>query len=262
MSNASMIILAVISVVFLYILYQYLTTSTTTVSIANLNTVIPPIASSTVSNPGNLIYSYATWVYVNSWNSNNLTTTPHGIIFAPTGGSTGLNAPLLKDGNVTAYDGSGTGTNYDFALFLDAASPTLYCALGGTNLATDLKTTTSNIITISNNFPLQTWAYVVVSVNTNVVDCYINGKLVISQQTQQQSSIINPTFQNIYLGNGTGVGWDAQLSNFKRYTTALTPQIVWSNYLSQSPNNFALTSYGVQVDLTQNGAVQKSFKLF
>jgi hypothetical protein len=94
------------------------------------------------------------------------------------------------------------------------------------------------------------------------VDCYLNGKLVISQLVQQQGSVVNPTFKNIYLGNASGPGWDAQLSNFKRYTTALTPQEVWSNYLSQAPNSSLFNGYGVQVDLTQNGSVTNTFKLF
>jgi hypothetical protein len=263
MSNATLIILAVVLIVFLYILYQYLTTSTTTVSIANLNTSIPPIPSNTIAGPTNMNYTYAAWVYVNSWNSNNLANTPHTIIYAPTGNSNGGTAPLLMNGAIQpTYDNNGQNTAYDFALFLDTNSPTLYCALGATSLNSDTTSTPSNLITISNNFPLQTWVYVVVSVNTNVVDCYLNGKLVISQLIQQQGSIVTPSFSNIYLGNGSGPGWDAQLSNFKRYTTALTPQQVWSNYLSQAPNTFSMTSYGLKVDLTQNGSVTSSFTLF
>jgi hypothetical protein len=263
MTNASWIILAVVLIVFLYFLYQYLTTSTTTVSIANLNASIPPIASATIAGPTNMTYSYAAWVYVNSWNSNNLSNTPHALIYAPTGGSTASNAPLLLNGSIQpSYDNNGQNTSYDFGLFLDSASPTLYCALGATTLNSDTTSTPSNLITVSNNFPLQTWVYVVISVNSNVVDCYLNGKLVISQLIQQQGSIVTPSFSNIYLGNGSGPGWDAQLSNFKRYTTALTPQIVWSNYLSQAPNSFFLSSYGLQVDLTQNGSVTNTYKLF
>jgi hypothetical protein len=244
-------------------LYQYLTTSTTSVTVANLNASIPPIASNTIASPTNMIYTYATWVYVNSWNSMNLNSTPHALIYAPTGGSTATNAPLLLNGSLqNSYDNNGQNTSYDFGLFLDSSSPTLYCALGATTLNSDTTTTPSNLITVSNNFPLQTWVYVVISVNNNVVDCYLNGKLVISQLIQQQGTIVNPTFKNIYLGNGSGPGWDAQLSNFKRYTTALTPQTVWSNYLSQAPNNFHLTSYGLQMDLTQNGTVTNSIKLF
>jgi len=263
MTNASWIILAVVLIVFLYILYQYLTTSTTTVNIANLNASIPPMASSTIAGSTNMTYSYATWVYVNSWNSNNLSNTPHALIYAPTGGSTASNAPLLLDGSVqTSYDNNGQNTAYDFGLFLDSTSPTLYCALGATTLNSDTTSTPSNLITVSNNFPLQTWVYVVISANTNVIDCYLNGKLVISQLIQQQGSIVTPSFSNIYLGNGSGPGWDAQLSNFKRYTTALTPQTVWSNYLSQAPNSIFASSYGLQVDLTQNGSVTNTYKLF
>jgi len=264
LENVPWILLAVITILFIYILYQYLTTTTTTVSIANLNNSIPPIKSNTIAGANNMTYSYATWVYVNSWNSNNLSNTPHGIIYAPTGGSSASNAPLLLDGAVQpTYDNNGNNTSYDFGLFLDSTSPTLYCALGGTTMKSNTTENPSNLITITNNFPLQTWVYVVISVNANVVDCYLNGKLVISQLTQQQGSIVSPTFSNIYLGNGSGPGWDAQLSNFKRYTTALTPQIVWSNYLSQAPNNlFSLSSYGLQIDLTQNGTVTNTYTLF
>ena len=262
-SNISWILLGVVVILFIYILYQYLTTTTTTIGIANLNAPVPPIPSNTVPGANNMVYSFAAWVYVNSWNSNNLSNTPHTIIYAPTGGSSASNAPLLLDGSTqTTYDNSGKNTAYDFGLFLDSTSPTLYCTLGGTSLNSNTTQTPSNLITITNNFPLQTWVYVVVSVNTNVVDCYLNGKLVISQLTQQQGSIVSPSFSNIYLGNGSGPGWDAQVSNFKRYTTALTPQTVWSNYLSQAPNNFFLSSYGMKIDLTKNGSVTNSYTLF
>ena len=263
MSNISWILLAVVLIILFYVLYQYFTTTTTTVSSTNLNTPVPPILSSTIANSGNVNYSYAAWVYVNSWNSTGLNNTPHALIFAPTGSSTASNAPLLMNGNVqTTYDNNGQGTSYDFGLFLDSASPTLYCALGGTTLSSNLSTTPSNLITITNNFPIQTWVYVVVSVNTNVVDCYLNGKLVISQLIQQQGSIVAPSFSNIYLGNGSGAGWDAQMNNFKRYTTPLTPQTVWSDYLSQAPKTAMLSSYGLQVDLLKNGSVSNTFTLF
>jgi hypothetical protein len=262
MTSATWIVLGVVLVIFIYFLYQYLTTSTTSISVADLNTSTPAIVSSSIASPGNMTYSIAAWLYVNSWNSSNLNSSPHTLVYAPTGSSTNSNAPLLLNGAVqTVYDNNGQNTAYDFGLFLDAASPTLYCAMGATSLYSDTTTTPSNLITVTNNFPLQTWVYVVISVNTNVVDCYLNGKLVISQLIQQQNSITNPTFKNIYLGNGPGNGWDAQLSNFKRYTTALTPQTVWSNYLSQSPNTY-LSSYGLQMDLTQNGSVTNTYKLF
>jgi hypothetical protein len=264
MENASWIILVVVIIIFVYILYQYLTTSTTTVTSTDLNSSNAPIAGKTVAGPSNMKYTYATWIYVNSWDN----TVPHSIVFAPSGSSTGSNSPALSNGNIpTNYDmgpsnTSGNNTSYDFSLFLDENSPTLYCALGATTLNSNTTTTPSNLITITNNFPLQTWVYVVVSVNTNVVDCYLNGKLVISQLVSQQSSITTPSFSNIYLGNGTGPGWDAQMRNFKRFTTASTPQKVWSDYLSQSPNKLsALSSYGLNIDLTKNGSVTNTFTL-
>lgn len=250
MTNASWIILSVVLLIFIYIVYQYLTTSTTTVSTVDLNGIQQAIQSSTLVGPNNLNYTIGTWIYVNSWD----TSKSHSIVYAPTG--TDSTAPVLVDGT------NGNSTPYDFALFLDKTSPTLYFALGGSSLSEDLGPyKSSNLITITDNFPIQSWVYITVSVNTNVVDCYINGKLVISQLTQK-SGIQTPSFKSAYFGNGPEAGWDAQMRNFKRYTTTMNPQDVWSNYLSQSPNTFmALSTYGVQVDLLKNGSVANTFTL-
>jgi hypothetical protein len=256
-STIGWILLGVVLIILFYILFQYLTTSTTTVSSVNLNLNNIPIASTSITGPSNTSYTISAMVYVNSWDN----TVPHTIVYAPNNGSV---APSLIGGEPT--DKTNTNT-YDFALFLDQNSPTLYCALGGTSLASNTASgnnaTPSNLITVTNNFPLQTWVFVAISVNTNVVDCYLNGKLVMSQQVMQNGKVVSPTFSQMYLGNGNGKGWDCQLQNFKRVPTSSSPQQIWSQYMSYASYKLpSVSQYGLQLDLTQNKAVTNSFTIF
>jgi hypothetical protein len=150
--------------------------------------------------------------------------------------------------------------DYDFALYLDKNSPSLYCTVGAK------KADPSNTIVVTNNFPLQTWVYVVICVQNNLVDCYLNGKLITSQQTNQKdgNAPVTPSFENIYLGNGTDGSWDCQLINFQRSPTVVNPQEVWTAYMAGNGQSMfsSLNSYGVQVGLTKNNNVTKSYTLF
>ena len=252
MNNISWIILGVVFVVIFYLIYLYWSTSNLVIKTTDLNTSSPTISNTTITGPSNLSYTYSAWVWVNSWN----TTVPHCITYAPVNDST--KAPRLVNG----VDSSNfmSNNNYDFALYLDTNSPSLYCTLGSK------PKDTSNTVVITNNFPLQSWVYVVVCVQNNLVDCYLNGKLITSQQTNQSdgSAPVTPTFKNIYLGNGPGSTWDCQLINFQRSPSIVNPQQVWSAYLAGNGQSMfsSLSSYGVQLDLTKNNIIKSSYTLF
>jgi hypothetical protein len=247
MNTITWIILGVVIFIFVYIVYLYWTSNVLSITILDLNKTNPPVPSTNVKGSTNANYTYSTWVWVNSWN----VSVPHCIVSAPPGSS---NPPPATYEN---------GQKYDFALYMDKNSPTLYCSIGSS------PNDQSNTITITNNFPLQSWVYVVVTVQTNVVDCYLNGKLIVSQQINQNGTpLVTPSFTNIYLGNnsgsGSGNGWDCQLMLFKWMPTIVTPQQVWNSYLSGNGQSMfpSLTSYGLQLDLTQNNQVTSSYTLF
>lgn len=254
MGTVSWIILGVVIIVIIFLFYLYWSTNNLVIYKTDLNSSAPSISASKLSGTTNMSYTYSSWVWVNSWNE----TVPHCIVYAPASSSdTGL-PPRLTNGSDSANVMS--ANSYDFALFLDTNSPTLYCTVGSK------PTDKSNTVVITNNFPLQTWVYVVVCVQNNLVDCYLNGKLITSQQTNQKdnSAPTTPSFKNMYLGNGTNGTWDCQLINFQRSPTVVNPQQVWTAYLAGNGQSVfsSLNSYGVQVDLTKNNNITNSYTLF
>jgi hypothetical protein len=144
--NYTLIFLGVIIAILLYVLYYYnSSTSAVLSSKANLNATVPPITS--INNPTNTRYAYGIWVYVNSWNS-----TTEKVIFS---------------------------RNNNIRLRLDNTKPTLYCEVTMNDGSTIHRTT------ITDNFPLQKWVFIIVSVDNQFLDCYLDGKLVKSTRLYQ-----------------------------------------------------------------------------
>ena len=89
-------------------------------------------------NPSATRYAFGIWVYVKSWNNN------------------------IK----TIFEFPGK-----IKIYLDASTPTL---------SVSINTTVGNptVVKLTQNFPLQKWTYVTVSVDNSYIDSYIDGKLV------------------------------------------------------------------------------------
>jgi hypothetical protein len=163
------------------------------------------------------------WVYVNSWN-NNLTKTIFG-----------------RANNIKLYLGMNT--------------PTLKCDISTIN--------GTESVNITDNFPLQKWVYIIVSVDGRIIDCYINGKLVKSQKlsndtTQPGDAVASP----IVMGN-----FDATLANLTRTITPMDPQTAWNNYnkgngMSGSGGLFSMGSYGANLSLIKDSIQFSNIKLF
>jgi len=173
-----------------------------------------------IANPTNMVYAYSTWVYVNSWSN-----APH---------------VLFSRAN-------------NFALYLDNTSPIL-------KLDIKMSPTNAQTISITNNFPIQRWTYVTISVDTQFVDCYLDGKLIVSNQL----TAVPSTPPDATAGNGLKLGtFDARLAKLMRYTNALDPQTVWNNYLQgngQSSTNL-LNGYGLNLTVLQNNVAQGTYSL-
>jgi hypothetical protein len=175
----------------------------------------------TIDRSANLNYSYGLWLYVNSWDNSK-----EKIIF--------------------------TRAN-NIKLYLDTSTPTLKCDI--------VKTSGVETVIITDNFPLQKWVYVIVSVDGRIVDCYINGKLVKSQKLssdtrQPGDSAASP----IVLGQ-----FDAILANFSRTITPMDPQTAWNNYNKGngiSGGLFSIGSYGANLNFIKDNILFSNIKLF
>ena len=243
-------IIAVIAIfVVIYYVYVKFFTGVNTLASTSLNLNSqpppPPILVSTLTNPESTKYAYGVWVYVNTWD-----TTKTKVIFS-------------------RYS--------DIILYLDKTTGVLNCAIGAAGtpfytpapapdatlnpelLTSDFKQKTTNNISVTNNFPLQTWVYIVVNVNNTVADIYLNGKMVKSVQINQTAP---DKVSNIFYGNG----YDAVVNKFVRWSTPVDPNTVWNYYVSGNGSGSVAGalggSYGAQVTISKNNAVTSQFKLF
>jgi Concanavalin A-like lectin/glucanases superfamily len=225
--NWSYIILGVIIVILLYVLYlNYFSTSKTKLSSqTSLNsTAIPGIAITDA--PTSTRYAYGIWIYVNTWNNTN--TKP---IFS-------------RPGQISVY--------------LDNNTPTLYCDIsqnctGGTNTPTPK-------MSITQNFPIQKWTYITVNVDNQFVDMYLDGKLVKSIQMQCMQTV--PPKDALMLLGGTAPN-DILVTGFHRWSTPLSPQDVWSQYMAgNGVSNSIMSSYGAKMVIMKDAVEQSTVSLF
>jgi len=239
------IILLVIILLLVYVLYAYLTGTVSKLSqTASLKTQVPPITK--IDGPRNTRYGYSIWVYVNTW-------------------SNGKKTIFSRPNNIKLY--------------LDESSPTLKLDIamtgGQVNNPPPMKS-----MTITNNFPLQKWVCVGVSVDNQFVDAYLDGKLIKSQRmysaakttpASAESFPMTPpdaTASPVYLGNGEPVAgqqfgaFDAFIAEFKRWSVPIDPKSAWDTYLAGNGSNGisrAFSAYGIDVSVLKNNVEQTKF---
>ena len=100
--------------------------------------------------------------------------------------------------------------------------------LNGTTL-TVAKTSGGTIYATVDDFPLQKWVYFVINVvNGNIIEVYLNGKLVVTKQISPSLTAVSAKTDLSY---GEGSGIEGYITKFKRDPVALTPDEVWKKYL-------------------------------
>ena len=218
--DAWIIILGIIIVVILFFLVRYYFFSKNSlVSYADLSTVPADISSNIITNPNSILYSFGTWVYVSNF-------TNSSIFSYVKGGSSGIAGKSITENE-----------NMIFSLVLGKAggigtsnSPVLTACVAGSSGAVQ---TSLNTVVITNNFPIQKWVHVLVSVDTMYIDCYLDGKLVISspvknQITSSPSSVPAITFAQPTPGQNPQI----KITKLTRWDHPLDPQSVWNEYSS------------------------------
>jgi hypothetical protein len=121
---------------------------------------------------------------------------------------------------------------------------------------------------ITNSFPIQRWCYILVSVDGQFIDYYLNGKLIKSEKktfppTQPSNINIVPT-SGIYLGNSgvaPGIPFDAYISSLIKFDTPVDPQTAWSYYLNGNGIS-SYTGYNVDLTISQNHTNPHTYSLW
>lgn len=233
--NAVAIILGITIVILIYVLYKYFTNTATPIQSSIISLKSPPSQITKISSPTSNQYAYGIWVYVASWDNSVATKT----IFQH---QDTLSVYLMKD---TPELRVKVFMNKDIAgqIFLD--------------------------IPITTSFPLQKWVYIIVSIDNQFLDVYLDGKLVKSTKltNNQNNAMPRTPIDNavIDIGNGqNGAKWDAYITYFNRWTTTMDPGTAWQYYMKgNGQNSFlgSLKNYGVQMQVTQNNVVASTYML-
>ena len=188
MNVALILLVIVILILATYIIYYVGFAAQALLDLSVQNVGIP---NKDLINPKSTSFTYGAWVYVNNWSSNTKT-----IVLA----------------------NSGTTTN--LKLYLADTSPIL-----NVDILTTKTTNATQTIQITDNFPIQRWVLIIVSVEGTVVDCYLDGKLVKSVQLSALPKLDN-TYSISY-----GV-FDAFMTKFYRIAKATDPQTAWNQYMA------------------------------
>ena len=225
--DATTIVMIIITILLIYVLYVYFVKKSAVIatSASLLSGNNQPITN--INSGQSTQYAYGIWVYVNTWN-----TTTQKIIFQRKGGS--------------------------ISLYLDSNQHSLYCHIS-TNPPTP--SGEKGDILITDNFPVQKWVYIVVSMDSNIVDCYLDGKLTTSNKLSGSS--VTPGVSStdpIILGSG----WDAYIAGFNNWAGPIGPQEAWDSYLSGNGSTVSrfFSAYGMTVSVYKDNVEQSSYKVF
>lgn len=224
--NTAVIILGVLLIVVTYLVFFVFTGSQSLTAKVDLGSQQTEITSDKISDPGSVRYSFETWVYVYQFDGT---------------------------GKYLFYRNGTGGKN--IGLKFDSQSPILkldYVYINSRNAETP------NTLVISNNFPIQTWTHVIVSVDNNYIDVYMNGKLVKSINVKLEApSTTNPIVYEIT---------KAYLAKFVRNTYPIDPQTAWDHYSSGNGMSSSVSSmmgnYGATITFNKDAAEYSKLQLF
>lgn len=200
--NYAIVALIFVIVMMLYMAYFYLTNISLTTGVLKLNESnaqanITEFSWQKLDNPAAKTYHYEGWVFVQT-----LPSADTCIFVKDTNGGVALN---LKETTLTIVEGA-TYTN-------------------GTGTPTAAQTK----VTVTTKFPIQKWVYFVVNIiNGTIVEVYLNGKLVKTQQLP--TALSNLTRGTLKLGGTSSM--DGYLTKFIREPKSLTADEVWKKYLA------------------------------
>lgn len=216
--DATIIILGVVVVILLYYLYFFLLRSNTIPQKVDLNAGKVSTPEDKLPDGGSSSsVSYETWVFINNYPTKTPTTATEMVT-------------LLKQGNLEVA--------------LSYNNPTLFVK------------TTEDTIKVTDNFPIQSWTQVIVSIdNGKLVDVYINGKLVISKSLSSQIGNTG----SIELGSDAKP--DISLNKTNRYLFVMDPRRAQDLYFSTASMGSKWNNYNVRVQLLKNENVNNELSL-
>jgi hypothetical protein len=228
-----------------------------------------------IVDPGAVRYAYEFWVYVNQYNGakQNLFYRESGKNNSDCAEGTAATAETAATAATPAtpakFETKPTMVN-NIGINISGTSPSLTIEYVKNN--TPVEATPINLckgarqanekgtLVVTDNFPVQTWVNVIVSVDNAYIDTYINGKL--TKSILEKDGIIPPSTENpIKFGQANGT----TLAKLTRFTTPIDPQTAWDKYSAGNGAN-ALSKYlgtlGMDVSLKKDNVEYSKLNIF
>lgn len=224
--NAGAIILGVVIIVLCYILYIFITKQDTYIlsSSKDISGGFQPQNSNTYVPTANT-FAYGIWVYVGNWDDKDKTI-----------------LTMISDSRKNSL-----------SIGLEKKNPILFVNFGSN---------TGGNVSVMNNFPLQKWVYIIVSVDNQYLDVYIDGKLVRSILLQNSVIMYNNNTDNNSLSIKAGPCNNTIITYFNVWlASAVDPGTAWKYYMKGNGQS-SVTGYGANLQIVQNNAVQGTYQLF
>lgn len=228
--NYTLIILGILLVVVIYILYKVISEKGKSVT-NKLNSVDtnPTWSYASASQPGSSRYYLSWWIYVVQQNSGT-------DLFAVQDASDTKKVKLNLDSSgkmtFTIKDKAGNASvNYHDHV-------------------------------LATNFPYQKWVYCVLSVDNNVVDVYIDGKMVRSQRLNYKPD--HPDKDDAIHFAKTASTDEFHLAKVERVPQPMDPSMAWNKYMEGNGGSYfsrILSNYGATFTITKDDLDIRSFDL-
>ena len=275
--NVLLIVLGIIIVILGYILYMSFQ-SAPSINLMNLsdkaNATTNWLTTATFPKVGTSTrFAYGVWIYANQLGQ---TGQQQNIFYTIKGGGAlgGINGGSVE--SPTVYD---TKSNYTFIVYLEPNKPILHCGIKTAATVTTPETScpggngtcngTFDAI-ITDNFTLQRWVYLVISVDNQFVDLYLDGKLVKSVKMmnapfQDTDNVVSTQISSSVAKGKRAVNFGylqgVYIAYFQRWETPLDPQSVWNYYMRGNGQGSKLTKYNVNLDFIKDNKLTSQWRL-
>jgi hypothetical protein len=272
--NVLLIVLGIIIVILAYVLYLSYQ-SAPSVKFMDLgdkvNSTKNWISTATYPTVGTSSrFAYGVWIYANQLGQS----ATQQIIFCTIKSGASITVPTTA---ATSYDNT-NATNYTFIVYLSPNLPTLHCGIMTNGKTIEKSCTTASSsgcagnfdVVITDNFTLQRWVYLVVSVDNQFVDLYLDGKLVKSVKMnnttyQDITNVVSSTISTNDAKNLRAVNFGyipgIMIANFQRWDAPLDPQSVWNYYMQGNGQSGKLSNYNINLDFVKNNKLTTQWKL-
>jgi len=216
-------------------------------------------------------FAYGVWIYANQLGQKGQ---QQNIFYTMKGGKTYQSDTEKPDPYTTTNP-----ADYTFVVYLEPNAPTLHCGIQTAATPSTPETScpggngTCNgtfDVKITENFTLQRWVYLVISVDNQFVDLYLDGKLVKSVKMmnacfQDTANVVSSTTTTTDAKSLHAVNFGflpgVYIAYFQRWETPLDPQSVWNYYMRGNGQSNKLTNYNVNLDFVKDNKLTTQWQL-